>query len=242
MKIAIGIAHGHSIKIDTMMSILNMIFSTRTSAIRAARENRAVTARDQAFDQTHPTQVKVIPVGHVYVGENRWHIATDALKWGADYLLFVDTDMEFPADALIKMLALKKPIVGVHYSTKSQDNPVSTVKMLGDGPLGQLIVPQDGMPSEPFQAWGAGTGLLLIDTAVLRGTPQPWFGMTWGPDGKMEMGEDTFFCYQAGRAGFETWVDPRIPIYHIGDWKYGKPGANLVTDIDHTQLTEPVSV
>jgi hypothetical protein len=44
----------------------------------------------------------------------RENLAEEALKWGAEYLMWVDSDMRFPKDTLEEMLKHNVDIVGVN--------------------------------------------------------------------------------------------------------------------------------
>lgn len=158
-----------------------------------------------------------------YIENSRTKFAQNALAAGADYLLFVDTDMHFEPDALVRLLTHvnRASIVGVNYHTRSQENSVSTVKMPGtEGPLGETSGGM-GVPTEPFECYGLGTGLLLIDMKVFKALPYPWFAQEYHPEtGEIIIGDDVYFCRKAGKAGFKLLCDPTIPVGHLGLAEY----------------------
>ena len=60
---------------------------------------------------------------------------------------------------------------------------------------------------------------MMIDMKVFDNLKFPWFWFEMGENGKM-IGEDVYFCREAGKAGFEVWCDPRIEVKHIGTFEY----------------------
>src|SRR5579872_3430273 len=150
--------------------------------------------------------------------ENRNHIARAALEAQADYLLFLDSDMIFPADTLALLLAHGKDIAGGTYVKRV---PPHTV----------LGVPLDGAPntyaSGCVEVKGIPTGCMLIKTSVLKTLPEPWFmEPPIEVEGRKElMGEDYFFCSTAGNAGFKVYLDVTLShaLLHIGQAVYQIP-------------------
>lgn len=150
---------------------------------------------------------------------NRTWLVRYALESGATHLLFVDSDMLFPADTIPKLLAHKKEIVGIKY--KKREFPVKWVYQ-----------PLEGVPeseTELFKVAHVGTGLMLIDLSIFKTLgqpknegerPTPWFSFGRDSQGALAMGEDVWFCNVARDAGLDVWVDPTIKVGHIGEYIY----------------------
>lgn len=158
-----------------------------------------------------------------YLDVNREMLLRDALAAKSDYLVFVDTDLVFRKDALERLLALDKDIVGANYYEK-RIPLVSTVKPLGpDGKMatdGKLI--QGELPAEPFQVAAVATGLMAINLKRLtaKWPIGPYFA--FGTLGTQFEGEDVGFCRRAREAGLEVWCEPRISVLHMGELPFGK--------------------
>lgn len=158
-----------------------------------------------------------------YLDVNREMLMRDALAAKSDYLLFVDTDLVFRKDALDKLLATDKDIIGANYYEK-RIPLVSTVKPLGpDGKMatdGKLI--QGDLPTEPFQVAAVATGLMAINLKrLVKVWPTgPYFA--FGTLGTQFEGEDVGFCRRAREKGLEVWCEPRINVLHMGEMPYGK--------------------
>lgn len=138
---------------------------------------------------------------------NRTSLVKDAIEVGATHLLFVDSDMQFPADALQRLLAHNKDIVGVDYN-KRQFPLV---------PVFEQPEKQDTL----YKTKAIGTGLMLIKLSIFeKMKDQAWFNFGRNAEGETTLGEDVWFCMTAQDAGFEVWVDPTITVKHLGEFGY----------------------
>ena len=144
------------------------------------------------------------------VAENRTYIVAQAQKANCDFLLFVDDDMTFPPDTLERLLVHKKEIIGVN--SHSRMLPLKTTVELPDGVT--------EVPKELFEAKAVGAGVLLVDMKIFEKLEKPWFAFETYDFGMTRMGEDSWFCRQAGRAGYGVWCDPTLEIGHIGDFTF----------------------
>ncbi|MGE3622316.1 MAG: hypothetical protein AB7H77_00380 [Bdellovibrionales bacterium] len=125
---------------------------------------------------------------------------------GATHVLFLDSDMVFPLDALKRLLAHGKDIVGALYSRRR-------------APFGPTGLPLDGAGSEGnlLRMKNLPTGCLLISISVFEKLPKPWFSDR--VEGEQIVGEDIHFCERATAAGFEIWQDTTLSkeVGHIGE-------------------------
>lgn len=143
------------------------------------------------------------------LADNRNKLAQ--LAEGYSHLLFVDSDMEFNPDTLQRMLAHKQDIVGLAANRRKL-------------PLESVVKPLDGdvtkpLPTTLFEAASCGTGVMLINTKVFKDIPAPWFDFLYTEEGE-RIGEDVRFCRLARDHGYSIWVDPTIPVRHIGEYLF----------------------
>ena|SRR3990167_2575188 len=142
---------------------------------------------------------------------NREQVAKLAIQLQCTHLLFVDSDMQFEKDAIIRLLEREKDIVGVHYNQRKLPL-TSTVIMDKEKKLAL---------KETFTTCdGVGTGFLLINLDVFKKLSHPWFFWESDSEGNISMSEDFWFCKKAREAGFEIWCDLSVPIKHLGDYLY----------------------
>lgn len=130
------------------------------------------------------------------------------------HILFIDSDMFFDADALTRLLARDKDIIGVHYNMKKLPL-VTTVGV--EPPVWEKAI-ADGV--DILECTGVATGFMLIKAEVFDKIDHPWFFWKSDDKGEVVMGEDHWFCHKATEAGFKIWADLSIKVGHIGDYIY----------------------
>jgi hypothetical protein len=119
-----------------------------------------------AHNATLPFAFAALERRGAMIGPQRNFIAEEALKIGADYIFWMDSDMTFPPDIIKRLLAHNLPFVGATYNKR-----VAPYETLGhfldleqDLSRGGLA-PVDRMPF----------GLMLTSTELFRTIPGPWF-------------------------------------------------------------------
>lgn len=196
-KIAISIVTNRYIKPQTVKSLSDLLLET-----------------------TNDVTVIIATQGYT-IAENRTYAVIQAKKQNCTHILFIDDDMEFPANTLDTLLAHKKEIVGVN--SQSRTLPLSTtVALLKDGeywPHDQ-VPGYYQMPEELFECYSVGMGVALIDMKVFDEIDLPWFHFETHENGKVMVGEDAWLCKQMRDKGMKIWCDPSIEIGHIGEYNY----------------------
>jgi len=128
-----------------------------------------------------------------------------------DYLLFVDSDLVFPPDALVRLLRSGRSIVGATYSRRVPPYDV----------LGRLRpdTGRDLTKGGVHEAEALPAGMMLIRAGVLRQLQQPWFFETYDYTREPPFtSEDYGFCDKARAAGMTIWCDLTLSeqIAHLG--------------------------
>ncbi len=129
----------------------------------------------------------------------REELVQKALDTKCTHLLFLDSDMSFDKDAVVKLLKRKKAVVGAHYNKRKLPLE-STSDFVNTG-------------KDLVEAKSLATGFMLIDLSIIPKLSKPWF--FWG-----EAGEDTWFTKNVQEAGFKVWVDLSLPVKHLGEYAY----------------------
>ena len=139
-----------------------------------------------------------------FLADMRNMAVDQALKGAYDAVLFVDSDMIFPADALQRLVAHKKPIVSGHCLRRRRPfDPTTAIR----DTLGHLaLVRLQGAGLFPVDA--VGTAFLYVAREVLEKVRSPWFEVG-------RLGEDYDFCEKATKAGYQIYVDLDLRIGHI---------------------------
>lgn len=140
-----------------------------------------------------------------------------AQEYGAQALLFIDSDMEFKPDLYERLNAVDADIVcGMFWQRRVPSHPTIAVKVKGDdgNDLLKTIVP-DGKVQDVDACGMAAT---LIRLPVLEWAQYPAFKhLGW-------ISEDYEFCLQAREHGFRIKCDTSIQVAHRGDIAFnGQP-------------------
>jgi hypothetical protein len=179
-------------------------------------------------------------VSGTYVHTARQDLLVAALQGGADYVLFLDSDMRIPKDALVKLLAHKKSMVGCNYPRRGVPPKYVAIKHSvrldedGNKIDGQLCETKpDSTGLEEVEALGFGCVLIhkgVFGAMATVHDPRekgPFWFFEYLPDIPTHVGEDVFFCRLARSVGTVIYVDHDLSkdIRHIGQLEYA---------LDHT--------
>jgi len=154
-----------------------------------------------------------------YVARNRNDLVNTAQNNGSTHIMFIDNDMEFKPSAIQRLVDHDKDIVCAPYNARPAPGSqvVSTVKMMDK----HGNIPMHGgrerfeLGSGLTKVGGAGTGFMLIKLSVFDKLKKPYF-VAWEDENGVHHTEDIEFCIKAREAGFDIWVNPTIPVGHIG--------------------------
>jgi len=150
-----------------------------------------------------------------YIHENRENVVLFAQKGGYSHLFFVDWDMVFDPTVPLRLLDHDKDIVAAMYKVKVI--PTRPVTLIEENGKPRQMTTEE-VPQEPFKCYATGAGCMLIKMSVFEKIERPWFSHKG--INQIDGGEDVWFCEKAREAGFDVWVDPRIPIEHTGLFNY----------------------
>jgi len=190
----------------------------------------AVPAMDQVptyFAQSLATLSKVgecvcaFEIGSlVYTSRN--NLARKAIEMGADYVLWLDSDMVFNPDLLERLMTHmdKYDIVsGLYFRRVQPFTPVvfDTMTMNEEGCKWTNFetVPE----SELFEVGGVGFGCVLMKTEVFIDVFVK-FGDFFTPINGV--GEDLSFCWRARECGYKIMCDPSFFLGHVGNQIIGR--------------------
>lgn len=165
-----------------------------------------------------------------YIHKARTQLLQQVLEDGATHLLWLDSDMRFPRDTLIRLLQHQQPVVGINYSKRHIPAEFVAIKHIPDpndpedeGEKLQTTAEATGL--EEVDALGFGA--VLMETERLHELPdpqeEPWFFYEQLPNG-MTMGEDVYFCHHMlrNRLGLRIMVDHDLSwqCAHIGRFEF----------------------
>lgn len=168
----------------------------------------AVTASQAGIDTT------LINPETSDISQGRTIAAISLLDAGCSHLLFLDSDMVFPPDALTRLLQHDVDIAGATYSRRRP--PFGLVHVELGGQPGGIATSERGLK----EVMAVGTGCMLIKMSVIE-TIGPQFDSYWLPVGG-RMSEDFDFCTRARSAGKRVFVDTDLSreVRHIGQHEF----------------------
>lgn len=156
---------------------------------------------------------------------SRDKLAGKALGAGADFILWLDSDMVFEPDLLIRLMADIRGrdfVTGIYHYRKPPYAPVvwKTYRdpvIDGESRLERYDdYPKDGL----FEIESCGFGGCLMRTTMIEPIVAKYTSL-FMPLPKT--GEDMSFCARARNCGFTLWADPSIQLGHRGymvsDWE-----------------------
>lgn len=151
----------------------------------------------------------------VYSARNE--LALSAVKMGADYVLWLDSDMVFEPDTLDRLMkdAQEKQgdiISGVYYKRVYPYTPVLYEKFdITDNQTTHKV--QAEIPDHIFEIDACGFGCVLTPVPVLKAVIDK-YGAPFNPlNGN---GEDLSFCWRARQLGCKIFCDPSVQCGHVG--------------------------
>ena len=175
-------------------------------------------------DEGHTLGTMMVP--GTYVHRARQELAELALKGGATHMLWLDSDMRVPREALVKLLNHDKQVVGINYSKRSVDADFTAIKHVpvDEKDIGlKCITRESSTGLEEVDA--IGFGCVLMKAAAFNKLPDPkrkpwfWFDMV---NGGNHVGEDVYFCDLLRKSGVKIYVDHDLSkeCSHIGNFEY----------------------
>lgn len=171
-----------------------------------------------------------LPQGGIYVDHNRNTIAERFFQTDADWLLQIDTDIEFPPQIVEMMLAVAGHTKKILAASVPLGPPFgSCAWMKTDVPGIFACLRSEDITEDGIQVDAVASAILLVHREVFEAIAdregQRWFlkmavgrlddplsATAWaGPDGRIRdrkfipMGEDLAFCIRAAEAGYQSW-------------------------------------
>jgi hypothetical protein len=135
-------------------------------------------------------------------------------KW--THFLSVEDDMSFAPDCLHILASRNLPIVGANYST----NKSYPLRFTAVGENGHVLTTEESTGVE--EVTRLPQGFTLVAREVYESIPKPWFMVGYDRTTGTYSSQDYFFCMQAAKAGFKSYVDHDCShkVVHIGPKQY----------------------
>jgi hypothetical protein len=148
--------------------------------------------------------------------QSRQALANLALENGATHLLWIDSDMSFPKDMLLRFLQRDEKIIGINAVTRRP--PHLSCAQYDDGSFVKTSRDSQGLE----KIGRTGFGVLWAAAEVFAAMPKPYFQFPWDEKLQDFRGEDMYFFDQANKLGFEAYIDHNLSkeIMHFGSYGF----------------------
>lgn len=170
-------------------------------------------SRLKTVGEVQPT---FLPCSLIYKSRN--DLADMAMKAGADFILWLDSDVVFPSTLMLDLMddmEGRDIVTGVYHMRRPPFRPVLWKK------LKMGIVPQDNedenfddYPKDGiFEVDGCGFGCVMMRASILQPIVDRFHDLFAPLPG---YGEDLSFCIRAKACGYKIHCDPKLQIGHKG--------------------------
>jgi hypothetical protein len=132
--------------------------------------------------------------------EQRNRLVSSALLNNASQILWLDSDMSFPANIYHELNSHNSDIVACAYSKRTV--PYNNVAFV-DEAFDHTLTYQNGI----HKVYAVGMGCMLASADVFKKIPKPWFDFEYSYEHNSFKGEDIVFCELAQQAGYTVYVD-----------------------------------
>lgn len=169
-----------------------------------------------SLEKPDGTEVAVSDSSLVYEARNI--LAHKAIMDGFDRVLWIDSDMRFDHDLLIRLGKHlddgKEMVCGLYFTRKAPHRPC-IYKVLGQRKEGEGVIPvADSFTDYPkdsvFEVQGCGFGAVLMTVDLIKRVGALPF---WPLEG---FGEDFSFCLRARQQSAKIWCDSSVKVDHLG--------------------------
>jgi hypothetical protein len=137
---------------------------------------------------------------------------------GADYFLWLDSDMIFPTTTLTRLLSHNKDIVGCNYMKRSL--PLKPTAYL-DTTDWNTHLPLD-TTNDLVEVEAMGMGCVLTKSEVFTNLEKPYFKFTYDVDTDDYLGEDFNLFKELKEYNYKIYVDTNLSkeIKHLGTFAF----------------------
>jgi hypothetical protein len=145
--------------------------------------------------------------------------------WGGqityDKMIWIDSDMVWSPDDVMKLIQYDLPIVAGTYLMSSGDafpvvENLDYTHLVNSGTFQFMSKHAMASRTMPFVVSYTGFGFIAIKAGILETMEYPWFQPRWFSQGNFHdfCAEDVGFCWAAQELGHKIWVDPTIRLGH----------------------------
>ena len=168
------------------------------------------------------------------------------LESDCSHLMFIDADIEFQADDLLRMMAYDKPIMAAAYPKKALPIQYAINFKFINQEKKQIRIENGAV-----EVLDASTGFFLVKREVVEKMMQAYpelhyrndsnidekfnkycysfFDTIHDPEDNRYLSEDYTFCRRWQKLGGEIWLDPNTKLNHVGTHSFEGDVTNIIS-------------
>jgi hypothetical protein len=146
------------------------------------------------------------------LAQQRDNIVIAARQQKCSHILFLDSDMLFPRNALHRLYSHQRDVVSTNCVIKKL--PASPTASLLDGSKLYTDADSEGL----VEVGRVGFAVALIKLDIFDKITRPYHHNEWIPEVQHQCGEDVYLCEKLKKAGFKIYIDQELSheVGHIG--------------------------
>lgn len=193
-RVAVCLPMMDMVNADFMQSLVGMVIRNNEAAHPMLEWMRVMQAR-----------TSILPWA-------RQFLAQSAIEAGATHLLWLDSDMTFPHDLMLRWIDRDEPVIGANCVSR---RPPFRTTALDDG-LQYVETTKESSGLQKVRR--CGMAVVWHSAELLKQMEKPWFPFEWVPDKGVYRGEDYVFFDKLGEMGVPVHVDHDVSkeVRHIG--------------------------
>jgi hypothetical protein len=133
--------------------------------------------------------------------QQRTNLVNSAISANCDEILWLDSDMVFPATIYNDLTQHRLDIVACTYMTRTA--PHKNVAFVDSSDYNLRLEATSGL----HEVYAVGLGCMLVKTQVYKSLPKPWFQFQYLHRHNGYKGEDIVFCELAAEHEYKIHVD-----------------------------------
>lgn len=191
----------------------------------------AIPCMDMIHTAFFSSMMHLLPVGECEFGISQSSLVYDsrnilsqrAVREGFDRMLFLDSDMAFEPDLMLRLSADMDEgrdfVSGIFFTRKGQIKPCVYSEVEYKALEDNLLLPyktimEDYPRDQIFPVAGSGMAATMVSVDLIRRVADR-YGLPFSP--LIGFGEDLSFCKRATELGATLYCDSRVKVGHVGE-------------------------
>lgn len=186
--------------------------------------------------------LNLITFNSSYLGWSRTELAKSALEWGATHILWLDSDMVFPAWTFHHLFKQDKPVIAANYARRRPPHLPVTFKTLtpGGDEHSHALCYTEPQSEGLEEVEAVGFGVVLMQTSIFNDIKVAPFRVIDDEMCKNRVGEDVYFCLLLKEKGIPIYIDHTLShhVTHMGTMAFSNGHSVMSREISRKELAE----